>query len=317
MSELRDIDLETGEIIEGEFAASDAGETTLVPRWEERLNAQMSADGMQTAETENLLAEFADFFDAARTWEAMAKTIVVTDAGQRREVRMAREGRLFLKAKRVALETRRKELKAEYLRKGRAVDGVANILKSVIVPIEEYLESQEKFAEIQEAAAKAEADRIAAEIAEAERLRKLAEEAEEQARIRAENERLKAEAEAQAAVLAAERAEAERKEREAADALAAEKRAAEEREAAIRREAEAKAADERKAAAEKEAAAQREIAEANRKAAEARMQAEREKREAAEREAALLAATVTCPNCGHRFVPESDAERQVSDEQHD
>lgn len=96
------------------------------------------------------------------------------------------------------------------------------------------------------AAAKAEADRIAAEKAARE----------EQERIRAENERLRAEREAQERAAAAERAKAE----------------------AERKAIEAKHAAERKAADDK--------ARAEREAAEAKLRAEREAREKLEREAA-------------------------------
>ena len=41
----------------------------------------------------------------------------------------------------------RKELKEESLRKGKAIDGVANIIKFLIEPVEKYLEDQEKFIE--------------------------------------------------------------------------------------------------------------------------------------------------------------------------
>jgi hypothetical protein len=63
---------------------------------------------------------------------------------------MAREGRLFLKEKRVFIEKTRKDLKEQSLREGKAIDGIANVLKALIEPIEKYLEQQEKFIEIQE-----------------------------------------------------------------------------------------------------------------------------------------------------------------------
>jgi len=49
-----------------------------------------------------------------------------------------------LKGVRVAAEKRRKELKADSLRMGKAIDGANNILLAIIVPIEKSLESIEK-----------------------------------------------------------------------------------------------------------------------------------------------------------------------------
>jgi len=98
---------------------------------------------------------------------------VVTKEDQTAEMDMARVGRLFLRDKRIAIEKARKELKEQALREGKAIDGIANVLKALIVPIEEYLGKQERFVEIQddikrqaliaEAEKKAEDERIEAE----------------------------------------------------------------------------------------------------------------------------------------------------------
>ncbi len=91
------------------------------------------------------------FFDQAEEWVRKAKTLTVTDENQIEKMVEARTARLALKDIRVNLDKKRKELKEESLRKGKAIDGMANILKFLIEPIEEYLEKQEKFVEIREA----------------------------------------------------------------------------------------------------------------------------------------------------------------------
>jgi hypothetical protein len=60
------------------------------------------------------------------------------------------------------LKKTRKDLKEQSLREGKAIDGMANIIKALIIPIEEHLEKQEKFAEIKaaERMAKRHAERI-------------------------------------------------------------------------------------------------------------------------------------------------------------
>ena len=63
----------------------------------------------------------------------------------------ARELRLKLKNVRISVDKTRKQLKEQALREGRAIDGMANIIKALVVPAEQYLEKQEKFAELKKA----------------------------------------------------------------------------------------------------------------------------------------------------------------------
>ena len=98
----------------------------------------------------NLYNEFKECFDLAKEWEEKAKTIIVTHEDQTEDILRARTGRLFLRDKRIMVEKKRKEIKEEHLKKCKAIDGMANILKSLIEPIEDYLMRQEKFVEIRE-----------------------------------------------------------------------------------------------------------------------------------------------------------------------
>lgn len=114
----------------------------------ERLVAE---SGLETTKAQFILAQFQDYFKIASEWGEMAKTIIVTSTDQVNDMQMAREGRLFLKEKRIAIEKARKDLKEQSLREGKAIDGIANVLKSLITPIEEYLNHQEHFVEYEEA----------------------------------------------------------------------------------------------------------------------------------------------------------------------
>jgi len=243
-------------------------------------------NGLEESKVNGLLSSFGESFQLATTALEWSKTINVTDESQKDLMEKARTGRLKLKNIRIEVEHTRKELKEQSLREGKAIDGMANIIKAMIVPAEEHLEKQEKYAEnlakerkqrviaermnilmgltdvptmyayenmeqdafdklVEELKAakatkelaikKAEEDRIAAEKAAAE----------EQERIRLENAKLKAEAEAKEAALAKERAAAE-----------AERKALEEKAAKERAEAEAKLEAERKAREAVEAEAQ-------------------------------------------------------------
>lgn len=95
------------------------------------------------------------YFVQAQEWLEIAKTLQVTDVSQVDIMKKAKDTRKALRDIRIALEARRKELKEESLRKGKAIDGVANVLKGLISPIEEYLEEQENFVKIQQEKEKA------------------------------------------------------------------------------------------------------------------------------------------------------------------
>lgn len=141
-----------------------------------------------------ILNRFQDYFTMADDWSKTTRSIKVTDASQTHLMDMARAARLAIREKRLAVEKSRKELKADILREGKAIDGIANVLFALLEPLEEYYAAQECFVERQ-AAAKAKL--IEQEIQE--RLDKEFEEeqkrkTEEDIRIRAENEALKEEA---------------------------------------------------------------------------------------------------------------------------
>ena len=110
----------------------------------------VESSGLEKTKAAFVLEKFQDYFKIADEWEKKAKVLSVTSPQQVAEMKMAREGRLFLRAKRIDIEKARKELKEQSLREGKAIDGIANVLKALIEPIEEYLDRQERFVEIQE-----------------------------------------------------------------------------------------------------------------------------------------------------------------------
>lgn len=106
--------------------------------------------GLETTKAEIIKQQFNNYFDMASDWERKAKTeLTVKSEKDVGIMKMAREARLFLRGKRLEVEKTRKEMKEQSLKEGRAIDGVANVLKGLIEPIEDYLEEQEKYAEIQ------------------------------------------------------------------------------------------------------------------------------------------------------------------------
>lgn len=136
-----------------------------------QLHIIVQESALPKTKADYILEQFQDYFKIASEWEVKAKGIIVTDESQKTEMEMARVGRLFLREKRIAIEKARKSMKEDVLREGKAIDGIANVLKALIVPIEEYLKEQEDFVKIKEAK-EAEAKRIEEEKkAEEERIR--------------------------------------------------------------------------------------------------------------------------------------------------
>lgn len=111
---------------------------------------QIQQNNLSSDMSELLQKSFLPFYEQAEQWMQTAKTIEVTDVSQTKEMKLARDARLALKDVRVAVEKKRKELKDESLRTGKAIDGVANVLKGLIEPIELHLQQQEDFAKVQE-----------------------------------------------------------------------------------------------------------------------------------------------------------------------
>ena len=254
------------------------------------LTVIVNESGLDKTKAQVLLDNFSDYFKIAAEWEVKAKTIVVTDETQITDMEMAKVGRKFLSQKRIDVEKTRKGLKEQSLREGKAIDGIANVLKAVIVPIEEYLKQQENFIKIQEDKKRQvlileEEKRI-----EDERIAKEKAIAEEQERIRKENETLKKEAEekdrkAKADQEAHDKALADEKSK-----AEAEKKASEERERKQKEESERKQKE-----IEDKAKKEKEVIET--KAKKEREKAEAEKKKLQEQ----LKNQITCPKCNHKF----------------
>lgn len=164
--------------------------------------------GLPQTKSQALLEIFQEYFGIAAEWEEQAKSIKVTDESQIELMLKAREGRKFLQEARIKLEKTRVAQKQFALLEGRAIDGMANVLKASIVPVESYLKEQEDFvinkrkAEAQARQEQAMRDLEAKEAAEEKALQEKVE------AERLENIRLKEEAEKKAAIAQKERDEA-------------------------------------------------------------------------------------------------------------
>lgn len=104
----------------------------------------------------SIRSTFVPLFAAAEEWTRRASAIHVTSIDQKREMKLARESRLAVRECRINAENARKRLKTDIVRRGKAIDGAANIIKDLLEPIEIYLLEQETFAERHEKARKEE-----------------------------------------------------------------------------------------------------------------------------------------------------------------
>ena len=114
------------------------------------IDALVEQAGLEKTTQSMLIASFVPFLQKVQQWKKDAEALVVTDATQTAKMKMAREARLELKRIRNEADKTRKMLKEDSLRYGKAVQGIYNIIEYTVVPIEEHLERQEKFVEIQE-----------------------------------------------------------------------------------------------------------------------------------------------------------------------
>jgi len=110
-----------------------------------KLEILITESGLEKTKAESLKTTFSDFFDIASEWERKANEIVVTNETHTEQMKLAREGRLFLKDKRVFIEKTRKNLKDSSLKEGRAIDEIAKYLTNLIEPIEKNLQDKEDF----------------------------------------------------------------------------------------------------------------------------------------------------------------------------
>jgi len=98
---------------------------------------------------------FINFIQEAENIKKKAEAIIITSLDQIEEMALARELRLRVKGVRCEVEKQRKAKKENIILAGKAIDGFANIVKALTVPVEKYLQEQEDFPMIQEEKRKA------------------------------------------------------------------------------------------------------------------------------------------------------------------
>jgi hypothetical protein len=110
--------------------------------------------GLPIESLQTCLSRFQRLLAEAKATIEQASKIAITEASTPLEVKLVRTLRMALKDVRCRVENERKALKEESITRGKAIEGMANIVKAMIEPVEKSLEDQEKFKERQEAARK-------------------------------------------------------------------------------------------------------------------------------------------------------------------
>ncbi len=103
--------------------------------------------GLEESKVQGLMQKYGKHFTEARELVQGAMDIKVKDENDFENMEKARERRLSIRKVRIGVENIRKSLKEQSLREGRAIDGMANIIKALVEPVEDYLIGQEKYAE--------------------------------------------------------------------------------------------------------------------------------------------------------------------------
>lgn len=113
-----------------------------------KLQVIIQKSGLSEIQAKPLLDSFGDLFVQAHKLKAQADGIKVVSEDDVDGMKKARELRLQTAKVRQEADRKRKELKEPYLRGANAAQAIFNDIRDITKPVEEYLEKQEKFAEI-------------------------------------------------------------------------------------------------------------------------------------------------------------------------
>jgi hypothetical protein len=119
------------------------------------VDALITKTGIDEERAEMVLINFRQAFQLAGAWAQKAQGLVVTDESQTEMIAEAKRLHKIVRDDRINVEKRRKELKERPLREGQLIDGVANVYKDLLEPIETHLLKGAKFVENLEAERKA------------------------------------------------------------------------------------------------------------------------------------------------------------------
>lgn len=92
---------------------------------------------------ESAVAAFSIADEKIAEWREEFMPLAITDINDSRTLQVVHDARMVIKNTRVAVEKKRKELKADALKYGQIVDGEARRITALLLPIEEHLAGEE------------------------------------------------------------------------------------------------------------------------------------------------------------------------------
>lgn len=117
---------------------------------ENSLTKVINETGVELEIANMIEKKFIESYEQIEKLKNEAMQIKVTDASQKKEMKIAKAIRLEIKSVRVASKKIEESLKEEPNKYRKAILNSQNLIESIAKPAEEYLELQEKFVEIQE-----------------------------------------------------------------------------------------------------------------------------------------------------------------------
>jgi hypothetical protein len=115
-----------------------------------KINEIIEETGLELSKSTAIQNAFGNFYSKIAEWKSELPSVTVTAYDQGDKILKARELRLEVRTARLEITKLHKELKADALKEGRAIDAVKNFALSELEPLEEAFKLNENYIAIQE-----------------------------------------------------------------------------------------------------------------------------------------------------------------------
>ena len=116
-----------------------------------QLESLVLQTGLRKEKSDILVSSFALLEQEVETWNKRNETLIIKSIDDKASIELAKTAYKHIKALRLGIEAKRKELKEDSLREGKAIDLIAKSLASLVAPLEESLAEKAKFVQLYEA----------------------------------------------------------------------------------------------------------------------------------------------------------------------
>lgn len=115
-----------------------------------KINEIIEETGLELSKSAAIQNAFGNFYSKIAEWKSELPSVTVTAYDQGNKILKARELRLEVRTARLEITKLHKELKADALKEGRAIDAVKNFALTELEPLEEAFKLNENYIAIQE-----------------------------------------------------------------------------------------------------------------------------------------------------------------------